>query len=67
MAHRDTNLAALDTIISEFKTFIHQHGGASETDTRVKVIDRILKDVCGWHEIAGVTSESLTLCYNTPR
>lgn len=52
MTHRDTNLAALDAIIAEFKTFVAEHGGASETDTRVKVIDRILKEVCGWPETA---------------
>jgi hypothetical protein len=50
MVHRDEQLKELERIIAHFATFCHGHGAASETDTRVKVIDAILKDVCGWPE-----------------
>jgi hypothetical protein len=45
--------AALDTlrgIIRDFAVFVAGKGAASEADTRVKVIDRILVQVCGWPE-----------------
>ena len=50
VVHPDTSLAALDVIIAEFQTFVEEQGAASETDTRIKVIDRILKEICGWPE-----------------
>lgn len=50
MAHPDTSLSALDAIIAEFNAFVAEHGAASEADTRVKFIDRVLKEVCGWPE-----------------
>jgi hypothetical protein len=40
----------LDAIIADFHDFCASHGTASEADTRVKLIDRILKEVCGWPE-----------------
>jgi hypothetical protein len=46
----DAALAALNEIIREFAQFIKTRGGASETDTRVKMIDRILTEVLGWPE-----------------
>jgi hypothetical protein len=50
MSDPDHALAALDAILREFARFIRTRGGASETDTRVKVIDRILTEVLGWPE-----------------
>lgn len=50
MVHPDDALKELDAIIAEFSAFCTDHGTVSETDTRVKVIDRVLKDVCGWPE-----------------
>jgi hypothetical protein len=46
----DAALVALNAIIREFARFIRTRGGASQTDTRVKMIDRILTEVLGWPE-----------------
>src|SRR5262245_6253205 len=46
----DAALAALNAITTQFARFIRTRGGASEADTRVKMIDRILTDVLGWPE-----------------
>lgn len=46
----DLALARLEAITREFSSFISTRGAASEADTRVKVIDRILKEVCLWPE-----------------
>jgi hypothetical protein len=50
VAEPDTALDALKEIIGEFKTFIAGHGSVSESDTRAKLIDKILVQVCGWPE-----------------
>ncbi len=46
----DASLNALKKIIVEFQLFCEKEGRVSEADTRVKLIDRILVDVCGWPE-----------------
>ncbi|MEE9130525.1 MAG: hypothetical protein V3T84_10950 [Phycisphaerales bacterium] len=46
----DDAIAALRIIQKEFADFCQERGKASEADTRVKVIDRILKEVCLWPE-----------------
>lgn len=46
----DKALAKLEEISGDFHSFVSQKGKASETDTRVKFIDRILKEVCLWPE-----------------
>jgi predicted type IV restriction endonuclease len=48
----DTALQALGTIKQKFRSFLEEKGRSSEADTRVKLIDRILTDVCGWPESA---------------
>ena len=52
MLNPDYALVTLRDIISEFATFVASRGAASEADTRVKLIDRILVQVCGWPEDA---------------
>lgn len=52
MAEPDDALNALREITKEFATFVAGKGGASEADTRAKLIDRILVEVCGWPEYA---------------
>ena len=46
----DTALESLRTIIADFKQFCDDRGRASESDTRAKVITKVLTDVCGWPE-----------------
>lgn len=46
----DLALASLDQITNNFSSFLAQKGKVSEADTRVKLIDRILKEVCLWPE-----------------
>ena len=46
----DQALDALREISAAFSSFTAERGRVSETDTRVKVIDRILTDVLGWPE-----------------
>src|ERR1035441_2094133 len=41
---------ALERIMCEFDTFVSAKGAASEADTRAKVVDKILVEVCGWPE-----------------
>ena len=48
----DDAYARLKEITEQFKDFVSQHGRVSEADTRVKFIDRILKEVCCWPELA---------------
>lgn len=43
-------LEALRAIKGEFADFCSVHGNVSEADTRAKVIDRILREVCDWPE-----------------
>jgi len=50
MTHPDEAQKALRAIAAEFSEFCEAHGAASEADTRAKVIDRILTEVCGWPE-----------------
>src|SRR3954468_22663092 len=50
MADPDAALDALKETMAEFAEFCASQGQVSETDTRVKLIDRILTDVCGWPE-----------------
>lgn len=46
----DQALEALHRIRSEFDAFCAVHGEVSEADTRAKVIDRVLREVCTWPE-----------------
>lgn len=48
----DEALERLKSIAAEFRTFTADRGRTSEADTRVKLIDRILKEVCHWPETA---------------
>lgn len=47
----DVALEHLKIIIQEFSDFVASRGQISEADTRVKLIDRILKEVCQWPEV----------------
>ena len=46
----DEALGRLNSIIDEFSSFVANRGRTSESDTRVKLIDRVLKEVCLWPE-----------------
>ena len=48
----DEALERFKKIEADFSVFVKSRGQASETDTRVKLIDRILKEVCMWPESA---------------
>ena len=50
MLEPDDAVKVLKAAIAEFAAFCSNRGGASETDTRIKLIDRVLKDVLGWPE-----------------
>ncbi|HEY7312674.1 MAG TPA: hypothetical protein VH643_25135 [Gemmataceae bacterium] len=50
MLDPDEALANLKQALKDFATFCGRRGGASEADTRVKLIDRVLVDVLGWPE-----------------
>src|SRR5437879_1342756 len=52
MTEPDLALDALKAIIKDFSTFVASRGSVSEADTRVKLIDRVLVQVCGWPEDA---------------
>ncbi len=56
MVTSDEALAALADIEEEFAAFCAVQGRVTEADTRAKLIDRILTDVCGWPE-AAITRE----------
>lgn len=49
----DNSIENLSNILTEFSSFVESKGTAGETDTRVKVIDRILKEVLMWPEDLG--------------
>jgi hypothetical protein len=46
----DEGYNKLDIIYKEFGQFCSKRGQVSEADTRIKIIDRILKEVLGWNE-----------------
>ena len=52
MSNPDKALDQYNKICSDFTEFLQSHGTASETDTRIKFIDRILKEVLEWPEPA---------------
>jgi len=52
----DEGLEALRAIKDEFAEFCALHGNVSEADTRAKVIDRVLREVCDWPE-GGISRE----------
>ena len=56
MSDPDTGLEALRTISAEFHAFKTARGHVSESDTRAKLIDRVLSDVLQWPE-ASVSRE----------
>src|SRR5262245_34172221 len=56
MSNADQAIDSLRQIKLEFCAFCNVHGAVSEADTRCKVIDRILKEVCFWPE-AAITRE----------
>jgi predicted type IV restriction endonuclease len=63
VAEPDMALDALRSIIEEFRTFIAGRGSVSESDTRAKLIDRILVQVCGWPENAIAREEHVKSGY----
>lgn len=46
----DEALERLEAIGVEFSEFCSQRGRVSEADTRAKVVDAVVRDVCGWPE-----------------
>lgn len=46
----DDALNNLKKISQRFASFVSRKGTASEADTRVKMIDKVLTEVCGWPE-----------------
>lgn len=50
MSNPDKSYAVFKEIIDDFKDFCTHHGKVSEADTRVKLIDRILKEALNWPE-----------------
>ena len=50
MSNPDLALGNLSSIYTEFSDFCLKRGNVSESDTRVKVIDRILREVLFWDE-----------------
>ena len=52
MTEPDIALQVLSRTIKDFEEFVRAKGAVSESDTRVKLIDRILVQVCGWPEAA---------------
>jgi hypothetical protein len=50
MANPDEALKQFQRILGDFAKFLESRGRTSEADTRVKMIDRILKEVLGWPE-----------------
>jgi len=48
MINPDEAIDNLRQVISSFEAFCKVHGNVTEADTRANVIDKILKDVCGW-------------------
>src|SRR5687767_2698911 len=59
MVNPDQGLRALEQIIDEFKAFCASRGSVSEADTRVKVVDRVLREVLGWDESAIAREETV--------
>jgi hypothetical protein len=57
MPNPDQAVEALRKIIPEFQAFLAQKGAVSESDTRAKLIDRVLTQVCCWPEGAIVREE----------
>lgn len=51
----DDSLEKLKGITAEFSAFCEAHGAVTEADTRAKVSDRILTEVCGWPELERLT------------
>ena len=56
MVTPDSALAKLRQIKWEFREFCKRHGSVSESDTRAKVIDEVLRSVLNWPE-ANITRE----------
>jgi hypothetical protein len=56
MTEPDIALQALSDTIKDFEEFVRAKGAVSESDTRAKLIDRVLVQVCGWPE-AAITRE----------
>jgi hypothetical protein len=50
VASVDEAVEALRGIRAEFAEFCASQGAVSEADTRAKLIDRILREVCDWPE-----------------
>jgi hypothetical protein len=63
MTHPDRALEALREIIGDFANFCSVHGSVSEADTRAKVIDRVLREVCLWPEDEIVREEHVDRGY----
>ena len=63
MADPDSALEELKKITEEFKSFVEGRGTVSEADTRVKLIDRIMVQVCRWPEASIVREEHVNSGY----
>lgn len=59
----DPALEALREIRHEFQAFLVDRGAVSESDTRAKLIDRVLTEVCGWPETAIAREEHVDRGY----
>ena len=59
----DDSLEVLRHTIQEFKTFVEGRGTVSEADTRSKLIDKVLVEVCGWPELAITREEHVESGY----
>lgn len=60
----DDAYARLKDITEQFKEFVSQKGRVSEADTRVKFIDRVLKEVCCWPEPALSREDHVNVGYS---
>ncbi len=55
----DDAYQAISEVFNDFSSFCSVRGTVSEADTRVKIIDRVLKDVLGWPEQSIIREESI--------
>jgi hypothetical protein len=61
LGNPDTAIAQIRIIAAEFSEFCSGRGSISEADTRVKLIDRVLTEVCLWPEGAIAREENATI------
>lgn len=61
MVNPDIGIEQLRSIKNEFASFCAERGRISEADTRVKLVDRVLREVCMWPEGAIAREENATV------